>query len=239
MSQGNALEIENQTLRERVAALQQENRLLRLKLDAFIRRYYGKSSEAFDPAQLELILAGLLTGARPPTEAELSAVAVKPAVAPRPRPARRLSLPAEVPVERVVIEPAEVQQQPELWKQIGEEVTEEWDYTPGQFLKRLYIRPKYVRREPVESATVSNAPATESEPAAVVIAALPPRLIEKGLPGPGLMAQVLISKYEDHLPLYRQEKIFSERHGVKLPRQMLAEWVGQGAFWLKPIYDEM
>jgi transposase len=241
MNQGAALAIENHSLRERVATLQQENRLLRLKLDAFIRRYYGKSSEAFDPAQLELILAGLRSGARAPSEAERNAVAAKPAPPPRQRPARRLSLPADVPTERVVIEPVEVQAQPELWKQIGEEVTEEWDYTPGQFLKRLYIRPKYVRRESVAPAAVASAaaPSEAVESPAVVIATLPPRLIEKGLPGAGLLTHVLISKYEDHLPLYRQEKIFEQRHGVKLPRQMLAEWVEHGAFWLRPIYDEM
>ena len=108
MNQGAALEIENNSLRQRVATLQQENRLLRLKLDAFIRRYYGQSSEAFDPAQLELILAGLLAGAQPPSEAQLSAVASRPAPQPRQRPARRLSLPADVPTERVVLEPAEV-----------------------------------------------------------------------------------------------------------------------------------
>jgi hypothetical protein len=155
-------------------------------------------------------------------------------------------LPADVPVERVVLEPAAVQQQPELWKKIGEEVTEEWDYTPGQFLKRLIVRPKYVRRETVAPSPVGPAAARAERTAvpvaegpAVVIAALPPRLIEKGLPGAGLLAHVLVSKYQDHLPLYRQEKIFEERHGVKLPRQMLAEWVEQGAFWLRPIYQEM
>jgi hypothetical protein len=145
-----------------------------------------------------------------------------------------------------VLEPAAVQAQPELWKQIGEEVTEEWDYTPGQFLKRLYVRPKYVRREPsvlAMAAAPALSPTDPIEPAAelpaVVIAPLPPRLIEKGLPGAGLLAHVLISKYADHLPLYRQEKIYEQRHGVKLPRQMLAEWVAQGAFWLQPIYDAM
>jgi transposase len=241
MNQGAALEIENHSLRERVSNLQEENRLLRRKIDALIRRYYGKSSEAFDPAQLELIVAGLMAGAQPPSEAELNAVARKPAPQPRQRPARRLSLPADVPTERVVLEPPEVQQQPELWKQIGEEVTEEWDYTPGQFLKRLYVRPKYVRREGVVPALVSPlaVPPEVAESPAVVIATLPPRLIEKGLPGAGLLTHVLISKYADHLPLYRQEKIYEQRHGVKLPRQMLAEWVEHGAFWLRPIYDEM
>jgi len=64
-------------------------------------------------------------------------------------------------------------------------------------------------------------------------------LIEKGLPGAGLLTQVIVSKYEDHLPLYRQEKIYRERHGVTLARQTLCGWVEAAADWLAPIYREM
>src|SRR5262245_11521484 len=133
-------------------------------------------------------------------------------------------------------------QHPEQWKQIGEEVTEELDWKPAQFIKRLYIRPKYVKasaKSHAEASLVQEALAAvygQDQPE-VLMAPLPSRLIEKGLPGPSLLAQVLISKYEDHLPLYRQERIYRERYGVKLARQSLAEWVEQAAFWLKPIYE--
>jgi transposase len=121
----------------------------------------------------------------------------------------------------VVLEPEEVQQQPAGWRKLGEEVTEELDWKPAQFIKRLYIRPKYAKAE------------------RIVIAPLPARLIEKGLPGAALLAQVMISKYEDHQPLYRQEKIYNQRHGVKLSRQTMCGWVGDVADWLSPIYRAM
>lgn len=214
-----------------IHSLQQENKLLRAKLDAFLRRYFGRSSETFDPKQLELILAGLSTTASPvPASGAEKAAAHAGAPRTEPRPAARRPLPEHLPTERVVIEPDAVQQQPDAWKKIGEEVTEELDWKPGQFLRRLYIRPKYVRRNP-------TAAAPDESP--VQIAPLPSRLIEKGLPGPGLLAHVLISKYEHHLPLYRQEKIYWEQHGVPLARQTLASWIEQGAWWLRPVYDAM
>jgi transposase len=201
-----------------LAVLQAEIKLLRQKLALFLARYFGGTkSESLDPKQLELLLAGL--------EA-LSAPA--PVVA-KPAPTRTLTtvrpvrqpLPAHLETERVVLEPAEVQQQPEGWRKLGEEVTEELDWKPAQFIKRLYIRPKYANAE------------------RIVIAPLPARLIEKGLPGAGLLTQVIVGKYEDHLPLYRQEKIYRERHGVNLSRQTLCGWVEAAADWLAPIYREM
>jgi transposase len=114
-----------------------------------------------------------------------------------------------------------VQQQPEGWRKLGEEVTEELDWKPAKFIKRLYIRPKYANAE------------------RIVIAPLPARLIEKGLPGAGLLTQVIVSKYEDHLPLYRQAQIYRQRHRVELSRQTLCGWVEAAADWLSPIYREM
>jgi hypothetical protein len=74
---------------------------------------------------------------------------------------------------------------------------------------------------------------------APVIAPLPECLQERGVAAPGLLAQVLVSKYCDHLPLYRQEQIFLRRHQVHLPRQTLARWVALAADWLKPIYEQI
>lgn len=246
------LTADNETLRGLVASLQQslasiqgqftqlqqENTLLRQKLEALIRRYFGGSkSEAIDPKQLELILAGLSVPT-PATEAQKKAAAQasRGAGPSRQRPPSRRPLPEQLPTERVVIEPEAVKVEPELWRKIGEEVTEELDWEPAKFWRRLFIRPKYVRRSETEPVG-SNASAAAG--VGVVIAPLPPRLIEKGLPGPGLLAHILISKYEDHLPLYRQEKIYWERHGVALPRQSLAEWVEAGAQWLRPVYEQM
>jgi hypothetical protein len=72
-----------------------------------------------------------------------------------------------------------------------------------------------------------------------VIAPLPERLLERSLPAPGLLAHILVSKYCDHLPLYRQEQIYAQRHQVQLPRQTLARWVELAADWLQPIYEQI
>ena len=69
--------------------------------------------------------------------------------------------------------------------------------------------------------------------------ALPERLLDRSLPAPGLLAHIVVGKYCDHLPLYRQEQIYQQRHGVHLPRQSLARWVELAAEWLKPIYEQI
>ena len=206
------------TARSLTQSLQIENQLLRQKLEYFIQRYFGGTkNESLDPKQLELLLAGLAS-------VTVAAAAARPKVpAPAERAVRpvRQPLPAHLETERVVLEPEEVKQQPEGWRKLGEEVTEELDWKPARFIKRLYIRPKYANAE------------------RIVIAPLPARLIEKGLPGAGLLTQVIVSKYEDHLPLYRQAQIYRQRHGVDLGRQTLCGWVEAAADWLSPIYREM
>jgi len=206
------------TLQGALVELKTENQLLRQKLEFFIKRYFGGTkSESLDPKQLELLLAGLEALSARAVVAEKPA-APRASVAARPA---RPPLPANLETERVVLEPEEVQHQPAGWRKLGEEVTEELDWKPAKFIKRLYIRPKYANAE------------------RIVIAPLPARLIEKGLPGAGLLTQVIVGKYEDHLPLYRQEKIYRDRHGVNLSRQTLCGWVEAAADWLSPIYREM
>ena len=87
------------------------------------------------------------------------------------------------------------------------------------------MRPKYVKREEIDAVPV--------------IAPLPGSLLERCIVTPGLLAQIVVSKYCDHLPLYRQESIYWSRHEVWLPRQTMAEWMGLAADWLKPIYRQI
>jgi transposase len=204
-----------------VKALQQENALLRQKIDLLVRRVFGSSSEKLSPGQLELLLA--LSGIAP----AVAAAAAKPAPqnVSRPRKERAPRLPEHLPVIEEVLDPEPVKAAPEQWRRIGEEVSEQLDYEPGRFLRRRLVRPKYVRKD--------------DRDAAPVIAPLPARLQDRSLPTPGLLAHVLVSKYCDHLPLYRQEKIYARRHGVNLPRQTLARWVELASDWLQPIYREI
>lgn len=223
-----ALQSELRALREQVAALtaaleqaRRENTLLRQKLDALARRCFGKQSEALDAAQLELLLSGLCTAS-----VERAAEAVPPTrCAPRRAEAgsRRVRVPDNLEVVRQVIEPELVQAEPEAWRHIGEEVSRQLDYQPGKFFWQETVRPKYVRRE--ERALPP------------VIAPAPARVADHGLAAPGLLAQILVSKYCDHLPFYRQEQIFWQRHQVFIARQQMVQWTAQSVALLSGITD--
>lgn len=106
---------------------------------------------------------------------------------------------------------------------IGEDVSERLDIVPAQFHVLVVRRPKYACR------------ACEN---GVVQAAAPARLIEGGLPTEATVAQVLVSKYADHLPLYRQAQIYA-RQGITLDRSTLADWVGRAAFMLRPVHERL
>ena len=198
-------------------ASQRENALLRQKLDLVLRRMFGSASEKVSKDQLELLLALAEEPPAPVAKAKPAAVPLKARVE------RRQRLPENLPVIEEVLEPAAVQAEPTEWRRIGEEVSEQLDYEPGRFFCRRLIRPKYVH--------------CTNRDLAPIVAALPERLLERSLPAPGLLAHVLVSKYCDHLPLYRQERIYATRHGVHLPRQTLARWVELAADWLQPIYQ--
>jgi transposase len=211
------------TLKAALERSQRENVLLRQKLDALARRVFGVSSEALNPAQLHLLLQLPELATQPvenppaPTVVEKRPSVIRKTRAPR--------LPDHLPIIEEVIEPEPVKQQPEQWRCIGQEVSEQLDYEPARFLRRRIIRKKYVHRTELDAAPV--------------IAPLPERLLDRSLPAPGLLAHILVSKYCDHLPLYRQEQIYAQRHQVQLARQTLARWVALAADWLQPIYEQI
>lgn len=126
--------------------------------------------------------------------------------------------------EEIIVDPAEVSAQPEAWRQMGEEVTEQLDYTPARFSKRRIIRRKWVRRDnPCQSPVIAQLDT----------------LAERSLAAPGLLAQIIVAKYCDHLPPYRQEQIYRLRHGIELSRQSQARWLGLAAHWLQPLYERI
>ncbi len=105
-------------------------------------------------------------------------------------------------------------------KQLGEDITEELEYVPGRFVVNRIIRP---RMACADCEAISQAP-------------LPSRPIERGRPGAGLLAHVLVSKYADHLPLYRQSQIYA-REGIDIDRSTMADWVGRSTALLEPLAD--
>jgi transposase len=135
----------------------------------------------------------------------------------------RKPLPENLPREIIELLPADEDLHCECCDsektRIGEDRTEELDYVPASFMIREYIRPKYACRQCEDG---------------VVQAMLPVRPIEKGRPGPGLLAHLVTSKYADHLPLYRLERIFP-RHGIDIGRSTLSEWCGAVADLLEPV----
>ena len=130
--------------------------------------------------------------------------------------------PSHLPVVEEVIDPGPVKACPEAWRCIGEEVTEQLDHEPAHFFKRRIVRRNYARRD---------------HPFAAPIIAPLDTLQDRCIAAPGLIAAIIVGKYCDHLPLYRQEQIFATRHNVQIPRQTLAQWMGLAANWLRPIYE--
>jgi transposase len=204
-----------------IVSLRRENELLRQKIDWLVRRVFGSSSEKLDSAQLQLLQLAEGVAAPEPAPEPLEEM-VRTARARQPKAPR---LPDNLPVVEEVIDPEPVKAQPEHWRLIGQEVSEQLDFEPGRFLKRRTVRRKYVHRTEVDAVPV--------------IAPLPACLQERGLAAPGLLAHVLVSKYCDHLPLYRQEQIFQQRYHLNLPRQTLARWVELAADWLTPVYEQI
>ena len=217
-------------LAERDAALLNarfEIEKLKVRLAALRRERYGKSSErlAAEIGQLEMLIGDLEEDG---AEREAAAAAAEKARRTRgksdkPRqPALRRPLPEHLPRETVLHEPLLACRcgctDPARLTRLGEAVTEVLEKTPARLKVIRHVRPRYACRA---CEAVIQAPAP----------ALP---IERGRPGPGLMAHVLVSKYLDGLPLYRLSGILA-REGVEIERQTLADWVGHGAWWLRPL----
>ena len=107
-------------------------------------------------------------------------------------------------------------------QRFGEDVAEKLDYEPGVFTVERHVRGKWV------------CAACEK----IVQAPVPPHVINKGIPTAGLLAQILVAKYAHHMPLYRQEEIYT-RAGVPIPRSSMAEWVGACGVKLQPLADAL
>jgi len=139
------------------------------------------------------------------------------------QPPKRTPLPAHLPRREIRHEPTSTTCQCGCqMKRIGEDVAEKLDYVPGVFTVERHIRGKWAC---AKCETLTQVP-------------VDPHVIDKGIPTTGLLAQVLVAKYADHLPLYRQEAIFG-RAGLAIPRSTLAQWVGSCGVQLQPLLEAM
>jgi len=204
------------------------NAALRHELDQLKKMIFGSKHERFVPASPESQLTlGLAVEAIANVTTETVAVTTtktisKATTAPIAHPGRS-PLPAHLRREETILEPAAIA---EGSKKIGEEITEELEYEPGELYVKKYIRPKYA------------VAATEEGSVQVVIAPMPVRPVEKAIAGSGLLAQIIIDKYVDHLPLYRQQQRF-ERSGVNLSDSTISGWVSAVCNLLMPLYEAL
>lgn len=216
-------------LTQRVESLDKEvhyrktlNEQLSHEIALLKRHKFAKRSEQLSPDQGSL-LEEWVDADIAAIEAELEALQPAPAPSEARQKPKRAPLPPQFPRTLIHHEPDNTQCQCGCaLKRIGEDVSEKLDYTPGVFTVERHIRGKWVCDH---CETLIQAP-------------VPAHVIDKGIPTAGLLAHVMVAKFADHLPLYRQEKIFA-RAGLGIPRSTLAQWVGTCGVRLQPLVDAL
>lgn len=199
-----------------------ESATLKLQLARLRRMHFGQSSEKLGRtiAQLELALEDLEAAEGEPA-AIVAEAAAPPVAADTRRQPRRTRPPEHLPREERVHEPDSAictcAQCGGTLRRLGEDRARQLEYVPARFKVVEHVRPKFSCRR---CEAITQAPAA--------------RPIERGLFGPGLLAHLLVSKFDDHLPLYRQAEIFA-RLGMELSRSTLADQVGHAVRLLRPL----
>lgn len=200
---------------------QTRNAALNLELARLKQWRFGRSSESMDSVQSQLFEAKELAALVAESSAEDRAAdaARVPAIQRSKRQAKRQALPSSL--QRIEhhyeIEPA-VCSQGHALKRIGQDVSEQLDCVPAQFFVHRHIRGKYC-------CAICQT---------ITAASMPAQIIDKGIPAAGLLAQVIIAKHDDHLPLFRQEEIY-RRSGAFIARSSMADWIGQCGVQLEPL----
>ena len=203
---------------EKVVQLEDEVNYLKAQLAMYRRMQFGQKRERFEGDANQTALP--FEAAQQEAEEQQQELKQKiEYVRKRPRHQGRAKLPEHLPVVEVEIHPEGDLSQMVC---IGREVTEELDLEPARFFIRRYIRYKY-------------APKNKE---GVVIGTLPERVIDKGIPGAGLLASILVDKYQDHLPLYRQKQRFA-REGIQIASSTIEGWTKEALLKLEPLYEQL
>jgi transposase len=214
----------NQLLTEENAELRAEVKKLHERMDYLIRQLFGRKSEKIDPNQLMLAL-GLdeLQQEDEPEEDETPL----PASVPSGKKRRQVKdrLPEDLPVKITYIDPLEVTAEPDKYRCIGEESHSELSMTHPVYFVNKTVRRKYVRKD------------DRTQPP--VISPAEPRLIENSFASVELLTDIVLKKYTEHLPLYRQEQTLKRRYGIELSRKTMSGWIWHIGNWLQIIYNEI
>jgi transposase len=221
-------------IRELLEALQKtrhERDGVQERLDLLLRKLYGPKAERFDPNQPWLLpemapsAANADRAAAPADEAAANEAAANghASTASKSKGHGRQRLPADLRRERIEHTLSEAERTCPccgvVCQKFGEEVSEQLDYIPASLFVRQHVRFKYACPKCHDHVTVCHVPI---------------RIVNKGLPGPGLLAQIAASKYADHLPLHRLERILG-RHGIHLSRSTMCDWMAAVAEALDPV----
>jgi transposase len=222
-----------QIKREAAEQLEAERQRHKAEIDAILRRFYGPRSEKFDPT--ELLLFGVAVADQIPVDEKVvEAESGQKLVTRRINHHKygRRKLPDHLPRIEIVHDLSDEQKKcpccGEARVCIGSETSEQLEYVPASLKVLKHVRHKYA----------CKACDAAGKGAQIEIATKTPQPIEKGLPGPGLLAHVIVSKLGDHLPLYRLEKIF-DRHGVDIARSTMCSWMLAASNAVKPLTDLM
>ena len=214
--------LSKEQLIDEVVNLKSTITLLKSELDQIKRLIYGSRSERFhpesNPEQTALAL-DIITIPSTPTRKETITYQREKSSASQTIHSGRNPLPAHLPRIEIILEPKEDVQGMKI---IGKEITEQLEYDPGKFFVKQFIRTKYAK----------------ADGQGVIIADLPSRPIERGIPGPGLLSSIVIEKYADHLPLYRQIERF-KRAGITIAPSTMSDWIAGASDLLVPLYGTL
>jgi len=199
---------------------------LRHELDQLKKMIFGARQERFvpdqatDPAQLSMglpaepVIATSLIRAKKIQYTRTTSILTNPVTTHQ----GRMKLPDHLERKEILVDVAGK----EGCREIGREVTEELEYEPGRLYVNRYVRPKYV----------------SADNQTILIAPLPERPLPKAIAGPGLLAQIIIDKYVDHLPLHRQQQRFS-REKINIPYSTITDWVSNTCGLITPLYEAL
>lgn len=219
------LQSEKSQLESAKSSLESKVAWLQFQIDQMNRLLYGSKRERFikgtDENQMTLPFDVPEDSAPEKQEETITYVRKK---AKRVNHPGRMALPDHLPVEEIIIEPEE---DTTGMKCIGKEVTDQLELVPAKLFIKRYIRPKYITQENTETLEHKG-----------VIAPLPTFPIEKGMAGAGLLAQIMVDKFVDHLPIYRQVERF-KREGIKISSSTINGWQESVASLLWPLYETL
>jgi len=219
-------------LHEALHKSQRENEQLLHRLQVLLKARFGPRADRVDPNQLALFATEILEQVEKP--APTPTAQLRRSSSGKPNGHGRRRLPADLPREQVVHDLSE-EEKPcpccgEMRHVIGQEVSEQIDYVPPKVSVVEHVQLKYACRH-CEQQVAEDGPQ-------ITTAEKPLSPIEKGLAAPGLLAYVIVSKYSDHLPLHRLERIL-ERYGIEIARSTMCDWMAQCAALFRPLHERL